>query len=123
VYSYSIYLWHYDTGWPGFVWGQRLGEALGLPGPAVWLLYTITWFAASVITGVLIGKVLEVPIMRLRERLFPPTVSGNAAVTGEQLPPDPDVAVRVFAPIGVSEAGFHGSRHSDAGDGADTVVP
>jgi peptidoglycan/LPS O-acetylase OafA/YrhL len=92
VYSYSIYLWHYDTGWPGFVWGQRLGEALGLPGPAVWLLHTITWFAMSVVTGVIIGKILEVPIMRLRERLFPPTVSGNAAITVEQAAPHVPVA-------------------------------
>ncbi len=75
TYSYSIYLWHFDTGWWGYDYSQRAARRLGLPETLVWVCHTIGWFAASIVTGVLLARLIEVPVMRVRERLFPPAVA------------------------------------------------
>jgi peptidoglycan/LPS O-acetylase OafA/YrhL len=67
VYSYSIYLWHV----PIREWGGRLltnfthHEGLSLPGL---LLYLV----ASVLVGIGMSKLVEIPFLRARDRLCPP---------------------------------------------------
>jgi peptidoglycan/LPS O-acetylase OafA/YrhL len=66
AYSYSIYLWHM----PVCIWGlafveSALGEACGFGiRAAVYLL-------GSLGLGVLMARMLELPVLRLRDRWFP----------------------------------------------------
>jgi peptidoglycan/LPS O-acetylase OafA/YrhL len=64
VYSYSIYLWHAPTRVIGF---SYLKHTLGyFPGPWAGLLIYI---AGSLIVGVLTAKMVEMPFLKLRDRL------------------------------------------------------
>jgi len=66
AYSYSIYLWHM----PVKTWGIQLLEgatSMTLPYAGRALVY----FAGSVIFGILMGIVVEYPVLRLRDRYFP----------------------------------------------------
>lgn len=63
-HSYAIYLWHiplYELGLGDFVAGLRL------PG----VVNSAIYFAATLGTGVLLGEVIEVPFLALRDRWFP----------------------------------------------------
>jgi peptidoglycan/LPS O-acetylase OafA/YrhL len=60
-YSYSIYLWH--------GWVCRLL-------PRTTLIGLLGCILAAVLLGALMGKVIEYPALALRDRLFPPPVSG-----------------------------------------------
>jgi peptidoglycan/LPS O-acetylase OafA/YrhL len=55
-YSYSIYLWHVIV----FVLMERY---LPLSG---WL---VTYLVASIVLGVILAKVIEIPFLRLRDKL------------------------------------------------------
>jgi peptidoglycan/LPS O-acetylase OafA/YrhL len=98
TYSYAIYLWHFDTGWWGYVYSQRAARALGLPEVLVWVCHTAAWFVVSIVAGALLGRLIEVPVMRARERLFPPSVAVErpefASPAGTAMPrvADPDPA-------------------------------
>lgn len=63
--SYSIYLWHMPAG--------RLLEALPFPGsPGVaFLLRSTSYVALSVAAGVGLSKLIELPVLRWRDRRFP----------------------------------------------------
>jgi peptidoglycan/LPS O-acetylase OafA/YrhL len=65
-YSYSIYLWHF------FVLRVTCGKWMGaeIAGRPPWGLYLL-YLAGSVLTGVLMAKVVECPFLALRDRLFP----------------------------------------------------
>jgi len=66
VYSYSIYLWHV----PVNAWGLEILRRGGLlPGSrgAQFLIYLL----GSVLVGVGMAKLVEYPVLRLRDRLFP----------------------------------------------------
>lgn len=66
VYSYSIYLWHGPTGaWlPGFC--RRLaGHPTGTYGRFA------VYFWGSLVVGIVMSKLVEYPILRLRDRLLP----------------------------------------------------
>lgn len=71
AYSYSIYLWHM----PVSVWGvplveQACGTSLGLGvRDAVYLI-------GSLVVGIVMAKMVEVPALRLRDRWFPPRIGG-----------------------------------------------
>jgi len=66
VYSYSIYLWHGPTGaWlPGFV-RRVLGHPTGKYGR-----FTI-YLVGSLVVGIVMSKLVEYPILRLRDRFLP----------------------------------------------------
>ena len=62
-YSYSIYLWHVPVSLFGI---RRLfpeNSSTGLP--------ILAYFAASIAVGVVAAKLIELPALRLRDRLFP----------------------------------------------------
>jgi peptidoglycan/LPS O-acetylase OafA/YrhL len=68
-HSYSIYLWHLPVMAIGIPWilhtaGLRLS----------YLQATALYFAVSVIVGVLMAKLIELPVLRLRDAWF----SGDA---------------------------------------------
>lgn len=70
TYSYSIYLWHY-----------YIAIALSKPAARVLLnpinpdlrlaLVAVFFVVTSVILGVILGKAVEIPMLHLRERMFP----------------------------------------------------
>jgi peptidoglycan/LPS O-acetylase OafA/YrhL len=78
TYSYSIYLWHRDTSWEAYELALWLGNRLGLPHELSWLLYTSAYIAAGMAGGMVLGWLIETPVQRLRETLFPPRVNDRA---------------------------------------------
>ena len=68
VYSYTLYLWHVPLA-QVFAWlSSRWG------GVNQYLLHAI-YFATCIAVGVLTSKLLERPVLRIRERLFPPATA------------------------------------------------
>jgi peptidoglycan/LPS O-acetylase OafA/YrhL len=65
-FSYSIYLWHM----PVHAWGNIAIDALG--GDSVgYGVRMLAYFAGSLLIGVLLSKMIELPVVRMRDRLFP----------------------------------------------------
>jgi peptidoglycan/LPS O-acetylase OafA/YrhL len=73
-YSYSIYLWHVDLAQSPI---KKLAEAVTAAdiSPAlVWAFATTVYVIVAVLTGVLLARLLEIPSLALRDRLFPSVV-------------------------------------------------
>lgn len=80
--SYSIYLWHRDTSYWAYWAALELSRRLGLPPEPTWCLHTLASVTASVVSGVVLGHLIETPALRLRDRLFParvPSPTGSEA--------------------------------------------
>ena len=60
-YSYSIYLWHT----PIQIWGFDAIPKLGFAVEAA------AYLTASVVIGIVMGQVVELPVLRFRDRFFP----------------------------------------------------
>jgi peptidoglycan/LPS O-acetylase OafA/YrhL len=71
THSYSIYLWHRDTSWGAYELALSFGRRLGLPTELTWTLHTLAYIAASILGGVILGRLIETPVQHVRERLFP----------------------------------------------------
>lgn len=66
VYSYTLYLWHVPM-------AQAFASlAPRFPMVNQYVLHAL-YFATSIAAGVLASKLVEVPILKLRERLLPPS--------------------------------------------------
>jgi peptidoglycan/LPS O-acetylase OafA/YrhL len=71
-YSYTIYLWHVTAmGILGRELGTRLLASQGGASPLMWLVTATALSAGAVLIGVLASKIVESPVLRLRDRLFP----------------------------------------------------
>jgi peptidoglycan/LPS O-acetylase OafA/YrhL len=64
TFSYSIYLWH--VFWMRFLQGLNV---TGIPYIGLFLYYS-----GAIIWGILISKLIEIPTLRLRDRLYPALV-------------------------------------------------
>lgn len=69
TYSYSIYLWHLPV-----------QEWLAIPlnnftGINNWFFYAGVYLSGSILIGILLSKIIEYPILRIRDRYFPPLSS------------------------------------------------
>lgn len=68
-HSYSIYLWH--------VTGMRVVERWflstddGVPSSSQWLLTALVACGGAVVLGVITARLVEYPVLRLRDRLWP----------------------------------------------------
>jgi peptidoglycan/LPS O-acetylase OafA/YrhL len=96
MYSYSIYLWHGPVGaWlPGLV--RRVLRVS--QGPTERFL---TYLIGSLAIGITMSKIIEYPILRLRDRIFP-SRQGIVALTSDAAYP------HLFVPAGVIENQEHG---------------
>lgn len=76
-YSYSIYLWHLVVATLGLSVMRRAyafvaaSVTVGVLPPPHYLLEFALYVAASVVVGVLMAKLVEMPVLRLRDRYFP----------------------------------------------------
>jgi peptidoglycan/LPS O-acetylase OafA/YrhL len=75
MYSYSIYLWHEAFGGfgPGVVRHVLHIQLTGLPA-------FIFNFVGSIIFGILISRLIEYPVLRLRDRIFPAMQPTSVAI-------------------------------------------
>jgi peptidoglycan/LPS O-acetylase OafA/YrhL len=64
VYSYTLYLWHVPMAQIFAAIATRFGMV------NQYLLHAL-YFAASIVVGVATSKLVEIPVLKLRERLFP----------------------------------------------------
>lgn len=71
MYSYSIYLWHWpcDTWLPGLVL-----RALHLPTGPCWRF--AVYFPGCLVVGIVMSRLIEYPILHLRDRIFPAVQAG-----------------------------------------------
>jgi peptidoglycan/LPS O-acetylase OafA/YrhL len=78
VYSYSIYLWHA----PVSVWFPSLMRRL-VHFPTGQVAYFATYFIASFVVGIAMSRLIEYPVLHLRDRIFPQpqAVAVSAEVT------------------------------------------
>ena len=65
-YSYSIYLWHTMVRWWGMEWFLEQFEG---PVP-LWIAFSV-YVSTSLAAGILMATLVEMPVVRLRDRLFP----------------------------------------------------
>ena len=87
MYSYSIYLWHWpcDTWMPGLV-----RHVVHFPA-GDWGRFAI-YFPGTLVVGIMMSRLIEYPVLRLRDRVFP-------AEQGSELPIDgPVEAANALAP-------------------------
>ncbi|BDI30444.1 acyltransferase [Capsulimonas corticalis] len=71
VYSYPIYLWHIDAMTLPLKSLARHGFLGGLPGSLRWLVFMTVYIAGATLVGVIMGRLVEKPALKLRDRLFP----------------------------------------------------
>lgn len=74
VYSYSIYLWH------SFYKERVLGH-FHITSQALWFW---CYFAGAILFGIAAAKVIEIPVLRFRDRVFPR--SSKSSVTSNSRP-------------------------------------
>jgi peptidoglycan/LPS O-acetylase OafA/YrhL len=68
VQSYSIYLWHYMY---RYLLILHICPFFGLSQYENWFIYAVLYLAGSVLLGIGMGKVVEAPALRIRDRYFP----------------------------------------------------
>ncbi len=71
TFSYSIYLWH-------LAWIEAI---LRLHIAALPYVGIFAYFAGSIVIGIVTSKLIEIPSLRLRERLFPQAEAKTRAVS------------------------------------------
>lgn len=71
TYSYSIYLWHMTT----MQWALPK-----MHGSVSWPLRQAIYMAAAFIIGLAMAKIVEAPVLKLRDRWHPSRTAGNAVV-------------------------------------------
>jgi peptidoglycan/LPS O-acetylase OafA/YrhL len=64
-YSYGIYLWHLSVREAAVRLCSRLPSSYG------WLALLIVQYVAAIVLGVLVTKLIEFPMLRVRDRFFP----------------------------------------------------
>jgi peptidoglycan/LPS O-acetylase OafA/YrhL len=79
TYSYTLYLWHVPL-------AQVFASiASRFPMVNAYLLHAI-YFATSIVVGVATSKLVEIPCLKLRERLFPRAVESDSKPLPAMLP-------------------------------------
>lgn len=98
-HSYSIYLWHITTLFWGVPLARRVLERfIGWN----WFLEAAIYFAGAAAVGIVYALILEKPILRLRDRLFPSrsAAPGSAPAGGPAAPTAAEQCEPAAAPVG-----------------------
>jgi peptidoglycan/LPS O-acetylase OafA/YrhL len=99
MYSYSVYLWHLPFESWGFSFMTRILHVQ--MGRVVGLLFYMT---GSIVLGIFLSQLIEFPILKLRDRIFPAMQAG--ALRGPrpqgQVEPGPGPRLSVETPLGAS---------------------
>jgi peptidoglycan/LPS O-acetylase OafA/YrhL len=95
VNSYSIYLWHRDSGWWLYERALLALDQLQVTGTVRWLVYTTAFVTGGVIGGMVMERIIEKPMQTLRTRLFPPRVKVTLLEEPVQPEPAPRLEVAV----------------------------
>jgi peptidoglycan/LPS O-acetylase OafA/YrhL len=90
-YSYSVYLWHM----PVKDWFAPLFR-IGLGIPKTYLTEAATYFTLSIVLGIVMAKLVEFPMLKLRDRWFP---SPTATPVTEPVTPLPAALQATSAPV------------------------
>jgi peptidoglycan/LPS O-acetylase OafA/YrhL len=89
VYSYAIYLWHVTA--QGILGREIGGRILAWNGGAIsqgtWVAITLVVTAGAVVAGVAATRVVEWPVLRLRDRFFPSRSGSLPAVNSPETAP------------------------------------
>lgn len=70
-FSYSIYVWHLDLGRDPVRWLMNQSFLFHLPPELRWCLAMFLFVCLASLVGALLGSVIEMPAITLRNRLFP----------------------------------------------------
>jgi peptidoglycan/LPS O-acetylase OafA/YrhL len=70
-YSYAVYLWHLDLGRAPLLYLLGHGFLAGMAPELKWLCATLLYVTAAVLGGVVCGRLIELPALALRDRLYP----------------------------------------------------
>lgn len=86
LFSYSIYLWHLTLSQAAVRWLEGHVTYLNSFPEADWLFWTSVYVSISILVGVEMGKLIELPALALRDRLLPSraTALGNRALASVQ---------------------------------------
>jgi peptidoglycan/LPS O-acetylase OafA/YrhL len=83
LYSYTIYLWHVTVmGILGREIGLRILQGQATPSTAAWLVIAVAVCAGAVAAGFVASKIVEWPVLRLRDRWFPSRLSSEGQAQG-----------------------------------------
>jgi len=83
VYSYSIYLWHMPMQRWGIRWLRHVnGGELGFYAESA--IYVI----GSIVVGIAMAKLVEMPVLRLRDRWYPSRSGAITSKSQKDLPID-----------------------------------
>lgn len=89
TYSYSIYLWQFDLAYnPLERW--LLPRLPHHPVSLYWAIGITTYLCAAVLTGFVMARLIEIPVLAARDRLFPSRVS--SPVRAQPPPAEPAIA-------------------------------
>ncbi|MCB1071113.1 MAG: acyltransferase [Kiritimatiellae bacterium] len=70
-YSYSIYLWHVDGGAKPVHVLLEHGVGAGWSPPVLWGITMSLFIVLGSLTGILLSRLVEMPVLVLREKLYP----------------------------------------------------
>jgi len=86
IFSYSIYLWQFSLGLQPLDW-WLLPHLPHKPVSLFWLLSMTSYFLVAIVAGIIMAKLIEMPALAVRDRIFPPKSSSPATPTPEKLQP------------------------------------
>jgi peptidoglycan/LPS O-acetylase OafA/YrhL len=99
VASYSIYLWHI----PWRLAVEHISQRMHLPDSA-WPVPLLLYFFGSIIVGIVGAALIELPVLRIRDRLFPSRSGTPASLLStialpprDNAPPTPTPATAIHA--------------------------
>jgi peptidoglycan/LPS O-acetylase OafA/YrhL len=99
VYSYAIYLWHVTAiGILEREVGLRVSAIFGTGSQMGWLVSVVLITAGAIIAGVTTARVVEWPVLRLRDRFFPSRSASPSVIASTDSSPQFDGG-RVDTPV------------------------
>lgn len=88
VFSYSIYLWQFSLALQPLDW-WLLPHLPKKPVSLNWLLAMSAYMVTAIGVGIIMAKLIEMPALALRDRIFPPRSSSPATPMPEKTPVQP----------------------------------